>query len=206
MAETAISICAAALRLIGAEAIASFDEGTPAADACARLYPGLRDALLAVHRWNFATAAAQLARLAEPPQGWRAAFALPPDLLTVIGVYADGEMRAPLNRFDWRDATVATDTDALWCLYLRRVPEAAWRAPFALLVRYALAAELAMPITEKQAVAEYWHVKAFGTPSEGGRGGQFRVAASADAREGPTLMLPPGGLALARTGRASWRA
>jgi hypothetical protein len=206
MSETAISICAAALGLIGVEPITSFDEGTPAAAACARLYPGLRDSLLTVHTWNFAMTAVQLARRADVPTGWQAAYTMPADLLTPMGFFPDASLRHPITRFSWQNEAVVLDQPAAWCVYLRRVPEGAWRPPFALLMRYALAAELAMPLTEKPGVAEYWKAEAFGTPIENRRGGQFRVAASADARESPPLVLPPGGMFLARQGMSwPWR-
>jgi hypothetical protein len=206
MAETAISICAAALSLIGVEPITSFNEGTPAAAACARLYPGLRANLLSMHTWNFAITAAELARRADPPTGWAAAYTLPTDLLTPLGFFADASLRQPITRFDWQDGAFVTDPTAAWCLYLRLVDENAWRPPFALLMRYALAAELAMPLTEKPSVAEYWHTQAFGTPAENRRGGQFRVAAAADAKESPTVMLPAGALFLARNSLTQpWR-
>jgi hypothetical protein len=202
VSESAISLCAAALRLIGAEPIASFDEGTPAADACAALYPGLRDALLAAHPWNFAQTVAQLARLVDPPPGWRAAFAAPPDMLTLRALYANpGIAGEPIRRFDWRDQTILADADEAWAVYLRRVPEPSWPPPFALLLRYALAAELAMTITERREVTEEWRARAYGAPSEGMRGGQFRVAAAADAQAGPVPVLPRGALVLARSGR-----
>jgi hypothetical protein len=73
-------------------------------------------------------------------------------------------------------------------------------------MRYALAAELAMPLTEKPSVADYWQAQAFGTPAENRRGGQFRVAASADAKESPTVILPAGAVFLARQGMSQpWR-
>lgn len=206
MAETDISICAAALSLIGVEPITSFDEGTPAAAACARLYPGLRDSVLAMHTWNFAITAIELARRADAPTGWEAAYTLPTDLLTPLGFFSDASLRHPITRFDWQDGAFVTDPTAAWCLYLRQVEESAWRAPFALLMRYALAAELAMPLTEKPSVADYWQAQAFGTPAENRRGGQFRVAASADAKESPTVILPAGAVFLARQGMSQpWR-
>lgn len=200
MAETAISICAAALGLIGVEPISSFDEGTPAAAACSRLYPGLRDNLLTVHTWNFTMAVVQLARRADAPIGYRAAYTMPPDLLTPLGFYGDTSLRQPITRFSWQDEAVVMDELTVWCVYQRSIDEGAWRPPFALLMRYALAAELAMPLTEKPSTAEFWTTKAYGSPSENQRGGQFRAAASADARESPALVLPPGGLYLARQG------
>jgi hypothetical protein len=63
-----------------------------------------------------------------------------------------------------------------------------------------------MPLTENPGVAEYWKAEAYGSPSENRRGGQFRAAASADARESPPLVLPPGGMFLARQGMSQpWR-
>lgn len=201
MSASAIALCAAALRLLGAEPIASFDEGTPAADACAALYPGLRDALLAAHPWNFAQTVAQLARLAEAPPGWRAAYQAPPDMLALRALHPTAAIAGqPVRRFDWRDQTILADADALWATYLRRVPETAWPAPFALLMRYALAGELAMTITERRELAEEMRARAYGAPSEGARGGQFRAAAAADAQAGPVPVLPRGGLILARHG------
>lgn len=202
MSATAIDICAAALRLIGAEPIASFDEGTPAADACAALYPGLRDALIASHPWNFAQTVVQLARLADPPPGWRSAFAAPSDMLTLRALYPTAEIAGdPIRRFDWRDQAILADADQAFAVYLRRVPEPSWPPPFALLVRYALAADLAMTITERRELAEEWRLRAYGVTSEGMRGGQFRMAAAADAQAGPALVLPRGALATARHGR-----
>ena len=61
MALSALALCSRALLKIGAQPIASLDEGTAEAEVAANLYPGLRDALLAAHPWSFATGQATLA-------------------------------------------------------------------------------------------------------------------------------------------------
>ena len=65
MALSALALCSRALLKIGAQPIASFDEGTAEAEVAANLYPAARDALLSLHPWSFATAQATLPRLAE---------------------------------------------------------------------------------------------------------------------------------------------
>jgi hypothetical protein len=49
MALTAITLCASALIKIGAQPIASFEDGTAEGEVAKSLYPGVRDALLASH-------------------------------------------------------------------------------------------------------------------------------------------------------------
>ena len=60
MALSALALCSRALLKIGAQPVASLDEGTAEAEVAANLYPGIRDALLSVHPWTFATAQATL--------------------------------------------------------------------------------------------------------------------------------------------------
>ena len=69
MALSALALCARALLKIGAQPIASLDEGTAEAEVAANLYPGLRDALLAAHPWSFATGQATLPRAGREADG-----------------------------------------------------------------------------------------------------------------------------------------
>ena len=78
MALSALALCSRALLKIGAQPIASFDEGTAEAEVAANLYPAARDALLSLHPWSFATAPATLPRLAaKPVAAFAPAFPLP---------------------------------------------------------------------------------------------------------------------------------
>ena len=49
MALTALALCSRALIKIGAQPIASLDEGTAEAEVAANLYPATRDAMLSLH-------------------------------------------------------------------------------------------------------------------------------------------------------------
>ena len=84
MALSALALCSRALLKIGAQPIASFDEGTAEAEVAANLYPAARDALLSLHPWSFATAQATLPRLAaKPVADFAHAFQLPAGFLRV---------------------------------------------------------------------------------------------------------------------------
>ena len=79
MALSALALCTRALLKIGAQPIASLEEGTAEAEVAANLYPATRDAMLSLHPWSFATGQASLPRLAaRPVADFRHAFQLPP--------------------------------------------------------------------------------------------------------------------------------
>ena len=74
MALSALALCSRSLLKLGAQPIASLDEGTAEAEVAATLYPAVRDALLSLHPWSFATAQEGLPRLAARPVADFASF------------------------------------------------------------------------------------------------------------------------------------
>jgi hypothetical protein len=58
-------------------------------------------------------------------------------------------------------------------------------AHFRQLLIYAMAFNLAVPVTEQDTKAAFWKETAFGSPSENMRGGFFRTAANIDSRGKP---------------------
>jgi hypothetical protein len=50
------------------------------------------------------------------------------------------------------------------------------------MLRHALAADFAEPLTDQITKADYFRALAFGTPAENGRGGLFRQCTQADAQ------------------------
>ena len=85
MALTALALCSRALIKIGAQPIASLDEGTAEAEVAANLYPATRDAMLSLHPWSFATGQESLPRLAAVPAAdFQYAFQLPTGFLRVL--------------------------------------------------------------------------------------------------------------------------
>jgi len=80
-----VDIANMALDRLGHQTITSLDQGTKAADLCARNYPRCRDSLLRAHPWNFAIRRATLALSATTPNHeFTHQHALPVDCLKVI--------------------------------------------------------------------------------------------------------------------------
>jgi len=91
MALSALALCSRALLKLGAQPIASLDEGTAEAEVAANLYPAVRDALLSLHPWSFATAQESLLRLAaRPVADFASAFQLPAGFLRALSAGAPG--------------------------------------------------------------------------------------------------------------------
>jgi hypothetical protein len=57
------------------------------------------------------------------------------------------------------------------------------------LLKTALASEFAEPITDQTTKAEYYHVKAYGAPSDNMRGGLVRVSINIDGADRPAQQI-----------------
>lgn len=184
--DTDLSICSDALILIGASPLSSFTEGTDAAQACDRLYPDLRDGLLARYPWSWSYKKIKLARLATAPLNeFEYAYQLPGDLLS--GVQAVFETSSsnqkPLNDgWEIYGTELYTDLETVYIDYQATVDESLMPHYFVHLLRTAVAAELSITITDQASKADYFRALAFGTPGENGRGGLFREAVNIDSR------------------------
>jgi hypothetical protein len=153
MALTSIALCSRALLKIGAEGIASFEEGTAEAEVAANLYPSTRDALLSAHPWNFATGQVDLAMLATAPVAdYANAFQLPSDLLRALSAGGDGRGRGLAYRIAERRLHCAAEAVVL--TYIFRPAESEFPPFFdqALIAR--LAAEFCIPLTESTSRAD----------------------------------------------------
>ncbi len=153
MAQSAVALCARALIAIGARPIASFEETGVEAQVCRRLYPGLRDALLSAHPWNFATAQATLPRLAEPPEAdFAHAFQLPADFLRALSLGQGGQGRGVEYRIAGR--RLHADPKAVLLTYIARPHEGDFPPFFDQALVARLAAEFVLPLTESTSRAE----------------------------------------------------
>lgn len=88
-----IDICNLSLSHLGDKAtVASIDppEGSAQAEHCARFYPIARDALLEEGSWAFNTKRIALASLADVPDAWSFAYAMPSDAMNIIALLPDG--------------------------------------------------------------------------------------------------------------------
>jgi hypothetical protein len=202
MTTPAVALCNEALRLLGEAAITGFDDGTDMAQSCATLYDSTIQALLAGYPWRFTMAKVQLAKLAEAPLNeWRSAHALPPDRLVLRQVFTSNAVGAPpLLAYEIFEGRLFSNFDELWCDYQRDADPATWPAPFRQLARYALAADLAVPVTASVGMAQAMRQVAFGAPSERGNGGLMAAARLADSQQQPPQAITDFPLIAARFG------
>ncbi len=184
--DTDLSICSDALIMLGAAPISSFTEGTDAAQACDRLYPDLRDALLARYPWSWTYKKTSLGRLATAPiNEFKYAYQLPGNILS--GVQAVFETAAtnqtPINDgWEIYGDQLYTDLETVYIDYQESVAESKMPVYFVHLLRNAFAGELGMIITDQASKADYFRQIAYGSPGENGRGGLFREAVNIDSR------------------------
>ena len=153
MALTAITLCASALIKIGAQPIASFEDGTAEGEVAKSLYPGVRDALLASHPWSFGTTQAALPRLAQSPSAeFRYAFQLPPDFLRAISAGTAGRATGLLYRI--QGSKLMTDVETVALTHIFRPDESSFPPFFASALMARLAADFCLPLTENTSRAE----------------------------------------------------
>ena len=154
MALTAIGLSNRALVKLGAAPIGGFDDGTAEAEAAGALYEATRDALLSAHPWSFATAQADLARLAgEPLADFAYAYQLPPDFLRVLSAGPDGRGAGLTYRIN--GSRLLCDADAVVLTYVYRPDESDFPPFFDQMLIARLTAEFCIPVTESTARAEF---------------------------------------------------
>ncbi|MFC3126817.1 hypothetical protein ACFOD4_17265 [Pseudoroseomonas globiformis] len=153
MALSALVLCSRALLKIGAQPIASLDEGTAEAEVAAHLYPSARDALISAHPWSFATGQMDLPRLlATPRADYAHAFQLPADFLRVLSAGSGGRGRGVDYRL--HENRLHSNASRVTLTYLFRPAESALPPFFASALVAKLAAEFCIPLTESTSRAE----------------------------------------------------
>lgn len=191
--DTDVSICSDALINLGASPISSFTEGTDSAQACDRLYPDLRDTLLSTYVWSWTLKKVQLARLSTNPiNEWEYAYQLPGDQLTgALAVFENDSSSQRSVRYGWElyGDQLYTNMETVYIDYQATVSESKMPPYFVRLLKTALAAELAIVITDQASKADYFRALAYGSPGENGRGGRMREAMNIDARGQSTQIV-----------------
>jgi hypothetical protein len=184
--DTDLSICSDALIMLGASPLSSFTEGTDAAQACDRLYPDLRDSLLARYPWSWTYKKASLGRLATAPiNEFKYAYQLPGNILSgVQAVFETSASNQNAINDGWEiyGDQLYTDLETVFIDYQETISESKMPVYFVHLLRNALAGELGIVITDQASKADYFRAIAYGSPGENGRGGLFREAVNIDSR------------------------
>ena len=184
--DTSLSICSDALILLGAAPISSFTEGSDGAQACDRLYPDLRDNIIANYMWSWSVQKVQLSRLSTNPlDEWKYAYQLPGDMLSgVIALFPNNSTNQSSAKYGWEiyGDQLYTNFDKVYIDYQSTVSESKMPVYFVRLLRTALAAELGFVITDQLSKSDYFRSLAFGSPADSNRGGLMREAINIDSR------------------------
>jgi len=190
--DTKLSICSEALIMLGAAPLSSFATGTDEAQIADRLYDDVRDTLLMQHAYSWSVKKVRLAQLAGTPiNEWKYTYALPGDILgNPKAVFNTGAIGAlPVRDFEVYSLGLYTNYEDVWIDYQFRPEPAIFPPYFVRLLKMALAAEFAEPITDQITKADYYHAKAYGAPAENMRGGLVRVAINIDGADRPAQQI-----------------
>ena len=196
MASSKEDIASQALARLGEPAISSFDEDTETAEKVKQLYEPTILGLLSRYQWQFAAKRATLSidGAINPANEWTYGFALPSSRTEIVGnpyrVYNSTALRAPeVFEYEIEQRHILTNYTTLVIEYTQRVTESRWPGYFERLACEAVAAVLALPVTENASKEEWHTAKAFGTASENFEGGLFGVAMRADEMGAPLRSL-----------------
>jgi len=154
-------ICNAAISHCGTRSkIASLDEGSAEATACATHFALARDGLLRAFDWNFARVTAGLGALLNPPARWAYKYAVPIDCLRLRRLNDTPLLLLPETFCEVaadKDSTgayinvILTNASPLSAIYTARVMDPArWDAGFADAFTYDLAMRVCVELTGKE--------------------------------------------------------
>ncbi|OCC01841.1 hypothetical protein BA190_26885 [Labrys sp. WJW] len=181
-AITDIMIANNALAVFAGGAIMAFDEDTDLAAKVNATYVDTIESCLAAHPWTFALKTASLQQLtADPQNDYRYAFQLPGDRIGLpIAILPSLRGRDRLRDFAIEGDRLCADRAPLWAGYRCRPAVTAWPAAFRQFATRALAAALAMPVSQDANLAAALDQDAWGAASQDRRGGLFLKAMQQD--------------------------
>jgi len=136
-----IEIISKAMVSIGANPISALTEGTEGLVGDL-LYEDTYRGLLASHSWRFATKKMQLSRLVEAPlNDFSYQYQLPSDMITVVKTYDNTDYEIYGDKLYSDQSSVSID-------YRYRVAETLLPSYYELTLRFLLAAQFAIPVTD----------------------------------------------------------
>jgi hypothetical protein len=149
--STAVQVCSNAIVELGGRPINSFAELSDRALAAANLYPQVRDSVLRSHPWNCSIKRVVLSPdSAAPAFEWDYAYTLPGDWLRTLSITEHRE-REP---FASEGGKLLCNLGAVYLRYVfRNDNPATWDALLTRAMTLAMAAVLAIPVTESESRA-----------------------------------------------------
>ena len=190
--DTKLSICSDALIMLGANPLSSFTVGTDDAQVADRLYDDVRDTLLMQYAYSWSIKKVKLAQLVQTPiNEWKYIYQLPGNLLgNPKAVFNVGAVGATTQRdFEIYGDGLNTNYEQVWIDYQYRPEPFEFPPYFVRLLKTALAAEFAEPVTDQITKADYFHSRAYGSPAENMRGGLVCVAINIDGADRPAQTI-----------------
>jgi len=147
-----VSICSAALALLGDAPISSLTEANRnAATLCSNIYPLAKAEVLRSHPWNCLTTRVVLSpEVTTPAFEWSYQFVKPGDCLRVISVGYDGSPEPYLME----NGKILANTTVLRLLYVADKSEGNWDTQLVDVMVKRMAKDLAYPITKSATLAE----------------------------------------------------
>lgn len=157
--DTDIEISSAALVMIGADPITSFEDGTTESLVASNLYESVVRSALTQTRWRFATNQATLNRLTSAPTSrWDAAYQLPTGILLLHAVTINDNQIA-YDKYGDKVYCNASTADSVVADYTFRADEQDWPAYFTLGVQFQLAAAFAVSVARDTALSNMFDQK-----------------------------------------------
>jgi hypothetical protein len=150
-----VGICNSALVKMGASRIIQMTEGSKNANLCNEQYEKVRDDILRSHIWNFAVKRTKLAQLTETPTfGFNYEYQLPADFLRVVSVHPN-DSGSGLVAYKIEGRKLLTNSTEIYLRYIYQVTDPNdMDALFRETLAYALASDLAIPITQSTTTRE----------------------------------------------------
>lgn len=188
MALSDIDICSNALVRLGDVSINSFTT-SDAARACGAIYPFVKLTVLTAYPWWITMKKSPLlGRSATGPETeYKFAYQMPTDRIGAPRKVFNSQTvpagnQPTFTRFEIYGDKILSSSEQILVDYQVEVEENIMPFYLVELLTLATAAEVALPDTDKLTLAEFFTIKAWGTPSENRRGGQFKVAARLDSQ------------------------
>jgi hypothetical protein len=177
MAETApakVGIVNRALLKLGLPASYSIDANTSIGGIVDTLWPGVEARAVAVYDWSHFRATRQASVIAAAPaNGWAYGFTLPADRVgdPIAVLDQAGANESYLRSFMLEAGNLYTNVKPVWVRVRVMQDPNYWDLGFQEAFVVALAAELAVPLTQDENARAQFMADAWGKPQENGLGG-----------------------------------